>query len=272
MANTNLYIPYFRDEGLWVDYRKDIKGDSFNWAWDRPTTDVQYLAIHHSVTKIRTTWKGEEGAKKYADEIARIHVDSNNWGGVGYHLVVCPDGTLVYVGDVGTARANIKNHNEKVIGICMIGDFTKHLPTDAQITSMYELTWWFNEQRVVWSNLKPGWDNMVQGHKVLHAMYGENPTACPGSSYPIDMKWRMKTNTVYTPQPTPPSDPIEPEPEPPTEPPTEPEEPSQCCQALALKSDLLELRINALEDMTLWDWFKRSKTKNARDKIEIKRP
>ena len=252
MSDTNLYIPYFRENDLWVDYRKDIKGNSYTWAWERTTTDIQYLAIHHSVTRIRTTWKGVEGAKKYADEIAKIHVDGNKWGGVGYHLICDPNGYLVYAGDVGTARANIKSHNEKVIGICMIGDFTKHLPSDAQITSMHEVTKWFDAQRATWPNLKAPWDAMVQGHKVLHAALGQPATACPGSSWPIDMKDRIKNNVVYTPQPTPPPDPTDPEPEP--EPPGEPSD--DCCEKLSLKVNLLELEVNKLKRATIWDWVK----------------
>ena len=218
MADTPLYIPYFRDNDTWIDYRKDIKGNSFTWAWERATTDIQYLAIHHSVTRVRDTWSGKDGAKKYADEIAKIHVDGNGWGGVGYHFIVAPhpkqnSAYLLYVGDVSTARANIRSHNEKVIGICMVGDFTRHLPTDGQIRAMHELTTWFDGQRATWPNLKSPWDAMVQGHKVLHAALGQSPTACPGSSWPIDMKDRIKNNVVYTPQP----------PEPPTTPPTEPE-------------------------------------------------
>lgn len=253
MSNTDLYIPYFRENNLWVDYRKGIAGNSFTWSWERSTKEVQYLAIHHSVTNIRKTWKGEDGAKKYADEIAKIHLDIRGWGGVGYHLIVCPDGTLVYVGDLGTARANVANFNEKVIGICMIGDFTKHLPTDEQITSMHELTNWFDSQRAVWTNLAPDWDAMVKGHKELNKMLGIGATACPGSSYPVDMKERIKNNVVYSPQP----EPEEPEvPSPHPEP--EPSDPiKEDIQQNALEIQLLNERVTKLEKQTIWDILRR---------------
>lgn len=260
MSNTELYIPYFREEGLWLDYRKDIQGNSFTWAWERPTTDVQYLAIHHSVTKVRSTWTGFEGAKKYADEIAKFHIDVRGWKGIGYHMIVDPDGILTYVGDVGTARANVKDQNEKVIGICMIGDFTRHLPTDAQITSMHELTWWFDRQRAVWPNLKPTWDEMIRGHKDFQS------TACPGSSYPIDMKWRIRTNTVYTPQPDPdPEEPTDPEPPDPDQPPYDPTIPEWGVR-LGLEIQMLRDRVSRLERMTLWDWFKQTPQKEQAER------
>lgn len=255
MSNTDVYIPYFRDENLWLDYRLGIAGNSFTWNWERPATDVQYLAVHHSVTNIRSTWKGEEGAKKYADEIANFHIDARGWGGIGYHFIVCPDGYLVYVGDAGTARANVAEFNEKVIGICMIGDFTKHLPTDEQITSMHELTWWFDRNRASWKNLKPTWEEMVKGHKELNVIAGVGATACPGSSYPVDMKERIKNNVVYTPQP--------PEPElPPTDPPTAPDpepptDPDDCCALNATQIELLKDRVAKLERQTIWDILKR---------------
>ena len=94
---------------------------------------------------------------------------------------------------------------------------------------------------------------MVSGHKRF------NPTACPGSSWPVDMKWRVKTNTVYTPQePEEPEEPTDPEP------PTEPTEPD-CCEVLALEVEMLKDRVSRLERMNLWDWFAQT-PKKAQEK------
>lgn len=196
MADTPLHIPWLVDNNKWDDYRLRIWGNSFTWNWERPTHQVQYLAIHHSVTNIRPDWK----PRQYADEIALIH-KKRGWAGVGYHFIVAPDGTVMYVGDVGTARANVLDNNEKVIGICMVGDFTKHLPTDEQITSMHELTSWFMQQLATWPNLKADYNEAVRGHKELCQMFNLPATACPGSSWPVDMKDRIKHGIVYTPQP-----------------------------------------------------------------------
>jgi len=97
---------------------------------------------------------------------------------------------------VGTARANVLNKNEKVLGICMIGDFTKHLPTDEQIKSAHLLCkFMINTVAFPISS----WDQVV-GHKDLQA------TQCPGSSWDKtqqgDMWWRIKTGTGYTTPPT----------------------------------------------------------------------
>lgn len=186
MANTSLYIPTLVKRGKFIDYRDPIWGDSYNWSWNRQPNEVKYLVIHHTVTSHDAT----------PDDIALLH-KARGWGGIGYHFVITKDGTVYYVGDVGTARANVLNMNEKVIGISLIGDFTKHLPSDAQIKSAHELCEFFLTAGV-WENLK-SWDNVV-GHKELQA------TQCPGNDWKDTSSAlynRIKDNIPYTPEPTP---------------------------------------------------------------------
>lgn len=184
MSNTPLFIPSLGNK--FVDYRQPILGDSFNWSWNRPITQVDYLVYHHSVTSHDAT----------PDDIALLH-KARGWGGIGYHFVITKDGTVWYVGDIGTARANVLDKNEKVIGICMIGDFTKHLPSDEQINSAHILGSFLIGLASI-SNVK-SWDNVV-GHKDLQA------TACPGSSWNGQlggMMDRIQKNIPYTPPVTP---------------------------------------------------------------------
>ncbi|MDD5146814.1 MAG: N-acetylmuramoyl-L-alanine amidase, partial [Candidatus Pacebacteria bacterium] len=107
MSDTPLHIPPLVKRGKWVDYRMPIWGNSFTWSWERRPDEVKYVVIHHSVTKHEAT----------PDDIALLH-KARGWGGIGYHFVVTKDGTVYYVGDLGTARANVLNLNEQVIGIC----------------------------------------------------------------------------------------------------------------------------------------------------------
>lgn len=187
MANTPLTIPTLLQEKKWNDYRDEIYGDSYNWAWNRKTTEVKYVVIHHSVTTHDAT----------PDDVALLH-KARGWLGIGYHFVITKDGVVYYVGDVGTARANVLDLNEQVIGICLIGDFTKFLPSAYQVHSAHLLTKWFLEQKQVWPNLK-----LLVGHKDL------TPTACPGSNWPNDLKSRIE-NDFWTgyPAPTPVAQPI----------------------------------------------------------------
>lgn len=193
MANTPLYIPDLVNRGKWNDYRDEIWGDSYNWSWIRQWNQVKYLVIHHSVTKHEAT----------PDDIALLH-KARGWGGIGYHFVIDKAGVVYYVGDISTARANVLNKNEQVIGICMIGDFTKHLPSDEQIMSAHDLCKFFITSVPALPNVN-GWEDLV-GHKDLQA------TACPGSSWPNDIRQRIIDRRIYSPvePPTPPTPPVDP--------------------------------------------------------------
>jgi len=187
MSKVDLHIPELGNK--FTDYRDGVWGNSYSWAWERRTDEIRYVVIHHSVTN------PTDDSKANVDYIAEIH-KKNGWGGIGYHFVITKDGMVWYVGDVSTARANVANMNEKIIGICLVGDFTKYLPSDEQIISAHKLSNFFLAQ-ANWPNLKD-WDDVV-GHKDLAA------TACPGSSWDKkqsgDMWWRIKTGTPYTPPP-----------------------------------------------------------------------
>lgn len=206
MANVPLHIPALLERNKFVDYRRDIAGDSFSWSWERSTTDVMYLAIHHSA--------GYQNLKpkEQVDAIGLLHTNPKSkggrgWGGVGYHFIITTDGVVWYVGDVSTARANVANQNEKVIGICLVGDFTKHNPTDDQILSAHDLCSFLLSQTQIWPRLH-SFDASVRGHKEFNA------TACPGSAWkgPSDsISERIKNRIPYSPIITPPpSDPDKP--------------------------------------------------------------
>ena len=182
MARTDLSIPELNSK--FVDYREQIWGDSFSWIDERRADLIKYLVIHHSVTP----------HEKSPDDIALIH-KNKGWGGIGYHFVITKDGKVWYVGDVSTERANTGGYNDVVIGICMVGDFTKHLPSDEQIVSCHQLCKYFLDQPQ-WPLLND-WKENIVGHKELVK------TACPGTSWDksqeSDMWDRIKTGAPYTP-------------------------------------------------------------------------
>lgn len=159
----------------YVDYRDPIWGDSYNWSWNRPLSQVEYLVIHHTVTSADAT----------PDDIALLH-KARGWGGIGYHFVITKDGTVYYVGDIGTARANVADMNEKVIGITMVGDFTQYDPTDTQIKSAHYLCKYFIENYPALTKVQD-WSALV-GHKDLTA------TACPGTEWHSSMRNRIVNN------------------------------------------------------------------------------
>lgn len=164
------------------DFRNDIWGDSFNWDFNRSLNQVVKLAIHHSVTEQKGT------PREQAEYIAQLH-KTRGWAGIGYHFVVASDGTVLYVGDIGQGRANVANNNEKVIGICLVGDFTKQLQTAHQILATKRLCEYFMTQFPALVNIN-SWDDVI-GHKEAVMWAGSEATACPGSN------WKSAGDSLY---------------------------------------------------------------------------
>jgi hypothetical protein len=201
MAQVDLLILTLGDK--FQDYRYDIYGNSFTFGPLIYAPNVQFLTVHHSVTA--QTAKDDGNWKAECDVIARHHVDGNGWAGVGYQFIVCSDGTVAYVSDLSHGGANVYLHNDINFGICMVGDFTKQLPTDAQIESIHKLIWHLlNMPQYPSLQLKDPseFDRHVRGHKDwCNKETGDNCTLCPGESWPNDMKYRIKYGVVYTPRP-----------------------------------------------------------------------
>jgi len=191
MAKTDTFIPILEERKKYRDYRQGIWGDSFGWANSRKWETIKHIVFHHSVTN------PTNNTKQDVDYIAEIH-KRNGWPGVGYHYVITADGMVWYVGDISTARANVANKNHLVIGVCLVGDFTKHLPTDEQILSAHDLANYLINDVPALVNVK-GWESVL-GHKELQT------TACPGTNWkgvPDSIYERIKNRIPYTPQPIP---------------------------------------------------------------------
>jgi len=192
MANTPIYIPVLEERKKFKDYRMGVLGNSFTWHRERSWGEIKYLVIHHTVTNPTNNPKSD------VDYIAQLH-KNRGWNGVGYHLIIDATGMVWYVGDLSTQRANVADMNDKVIGIAMIGDFTKGNPTDEQILSAHDLCKWFIEDFKAVPNFEKGWE-IVVGHKLLQA------TQCPGTYWKgvgDSIYERIKNRIPYTPQPEP---------------------------------------------------------------------
>lgn len=172
MAKTDLNIPSLGNK--FQDFRDLLPGDSYNWSWERDLSLVNYLAIHHS---------GGSDTES-PESIANIHINNNGWGGIGYHFLIAKDGTVFYVGDIGTARANVANLNEQVIGICLIGNFIQEkVPTNEQLDSTHKLCDFFILNFPALTGVK-SWDKL-RGHNELPGQ----STPCPGETF---SSWRIQ--------------------------------------------------------------------------------
>lgn len=150
------------------DLRDSLLGDAYNFSWERPLSQVKYLAIHHSASDDTQS----------PEDIANFHIERNGWGGIGYHFLIDKEGQVFYVGDISTARANVANMNEQVVGIGLIGNFTKgQVPTSNQLDSARKLCEFFITDFPNLPNVK-SWE-VVLGHKELP----NQKTICPGDTW-----------------------------------------------------------------------------------------
>lgn len=178
---VQLSIPFLGDK--FQDYRDQIPGDSYTWGPIINARDIKYLTFHHSVTK--QTAKIDGNWKKECDTIANLHL-KRGWKGIGYRFVICSDGTVAYVGDLSHGGSGVAGNNNIMFSACLVGDFTKELPTANQIHSAHLLAKHFLLNMPQYPNLK-SWEQVI-GHqdasKLLH-LSGAEPTACPGSNWRI---------------------------------------------------------------------------------------
>lgn len=92
------------------------------------------LVVHHSASALNTL----------IEDIHRWHL-GRNWAGIGYHYIIYPNGSI-YRGRPEWAKGahayqdRYHDGNKDGIGVCLIGDFTIMLPTEAQLTSLVWLT------------------------------------------------------------------------------------------------------------------------------------
>jgi len=199
------------------DYRQDINGDSFGWGPTITASKITNFTFHHSVTpqsaKIDGNWKAE------CDKIANIHINSNGWGGVGYRFIICSDGTVAYVGDLSHGGSAVANKNDIMFSACLVGDFTKQLPTASQIHSAHLLAKFFLTKMPQYPNLN-SWDN-IKGHRDFMA------TTCPGDFWRVHGGLRERImGDIWQGYPDPQPLPV-PQPEPPITLPPTPETPPQ---------------------------------------------
>ena len=121
--------------------------------------------VHHSATDPNIT----------PEQIARYHVESLGWPGIGYHFVIVPDGTIYQTNRLNTISYHVGNNNGYTVGTCLVGNFTLYAPTDKQVQS---LSWLQNS----WMPQQVGDKLPLFGHK---EMPGQQ-TACPGYKW----NWR----------------------------------------------------------------------------------
>ena len=145
------------------------------WRAKVPETSWQFIVIHHSAT--------ESGSVSVIHEEHRQRKDSsgNPWLGIGYHFVIgngrgmkdgAVEATFRWNDQLHGAHSGDAQFNARGIGICLIGNFEKTAPTDAQLQSIRKLVKALATRHGISRS-------RLLGHASVKA------TACPGKHFPL---------------------------------------------------------------------------------------
>ena len=166
---VKLFIPELGN--LFIDDRDRCPGDSYTMGPIINPNDIQYFTFHHSVTA--QTAKNDGDWKKEVDVIGNLHIP--RFGGIGYRFIIASSGHVLYVGDLSRGGAAVADKNNIMFSACLVGDFTKELPTASQIHSAHLLAKYFLDNLSAYPQLD-SWDD-IKGHKNF------NPTTCPSPNW-----------------------------------------------------------------------------------------
>jgi len=90
---------------------------------------INRIVIHHTATPTTTTW----------ETVAHYHVASKGWPGIGYHIGVNVDGSVHYVGDIGTIRWHAGGANTDSIGVSCMGNFDTDEPPQLLLDTLVKV-------------------------------------------------------------------------------------------------------------------------------------
>ena len=102
----------------------------------------EYIVLHHSATEGATVEAIDAAHRARKDAVGRP------WLGIGYHFVVgdgrgIPDGeiepTFRWRDQIHGAHAGDRLHNDSGIGLCLVGNFDEHPPTQRQVAATKQL-------------------------------------------------------------------------------------------------------------------------------------
>lgn len=115
------------------------------------------FVVHHSGADDDQTVKA----------IQNFHLDTRKWSDIGYNFLIDKKGRIYEGRGWDKIGAHVEGHNTANIGVCIIGNYSRSLPSDAALTS---LRWLY-----VAANARKGATLKVYGHTQLGS------TSCPGA-------------------------------------------------------------------------------------------
>ena len=122
----------------------------------RSLEQVELIAIHHTAGSRAMGWT----------DVARMHVE-RDFAGIGYHVGI-QGGRLAYLGDVETARSNVRGENVRVIGVAVAGHYVERVPEPEDVQAL--------RRAIAVLDRLLGREVALQGHGQIEGQ----ATACPG--------------------------------------------------------------------------------------------
>lgn len=77
------------------------------------TGPTKYIVVHCSASGPTSTWGWKE--------LNQLHVKTNGWAAIGYHVVIKRDGTIEAGRPLDTVGAHAEGINSASVGVCLIG-------------------------------------------------------------------------------------------------------------------------------------------------------
>lgn len=133
------------------------------------------VTVHHTQTQRPMT---EEETAKIVKNIQSYHMKGRaksgleNFDDIGYHFLIAGDGRVIEGRRAEVLGAHARGANDGNIGISMLGDFNKMLPTGEQVESLTRL--------ITYLSIKYRKDPLAKGFLEPHQRY--DPTDCPGKN------------------------------------------------------------------------------------------
>jgi RHS repeat-associated protein len=138
------------------------------------------LSIEHpgeSLASIYTTIVIHHDGMGNIDSVQQLQLaqQSDGWWDITYHYIIDKAGKIYEGRQIDVRGAHVQDINTPNIGVLLLGDFTKEIPTTQQEQAATALVKWLDE--------KYGIDQVI-GHNQVDQVFGtkSNNTDCPGAN------------------------------------------------------------------------------------------
>jgi len=132
----------------------------------RPDSAIRRIVVHHDAAP-----PPKDGAEVGCLLAYHKEHQAKRWGGIGYHYAIARRGTVYKLNPATSVTAHARGGSRDGLGVMLMGDFTHHPPSQAQLESLTALA-----------------AELVLNYKNITAMVGHrrvsgSRTACPGDSF-----------------------------------------------------------------------------------------